>query len=95
MSESVLTDEDERNRDALEDGRRRGWPPGVRPISFDDLSALGIHVTEKALYWNGKEIVTRKIVRLGWLETALAAAVAFGTLGSFIVSVGQSADWWP
>ncbi len=58
------------------------WPAGMRSISLEGLSLLGIDERTKRLHWDGEEIVTRSVVRLGNLERGLAALAAVSTLGS-------------
>jgi len=57
------------------------WPPGVYGIGLDSLSLLGVHEKENKIYWDGHEIITRSIVRLGTKELWLAAIASLSTLG--------------
>jgi peptidoglycan/LPS O-acetylase OafA/YrhL len=41
-------------------------------------------------YWDGKEIIVRRTIRLGPLELWFVGLAAVGTLGSFLVEVGPS-----
>ena len=70
------------------------WPPGVYAISIDGLSLMGVHERHNTLYWDGKEIVTRKVVRLGKFEQWIAGVAAVSTLGIFILGLGEVAGWW-
>ncbi len=70
------------------------WPEGVRVISLEGLSLLGIHEETDKLYWDGKEIVLRERLRLGTLELWLATLATVGTFGGFIVAAGHALHWW-
>ena len=59
------------------------WPDGVFAVSLDGLSLLGAHEKTNRLYWDGREIVTRSIIRLGKIETWLAT---FGARTSHLVA---------
>lgn len=65
------------------------WPDGVRAISMEGLSLLGIHERTDALYWDGKEIVVRRAFRLGTFERWIASLAALGTVGTFIVGLAR------
>jgi hypothetical protein len=70
------------------------WPEGVRCISLEGLSLLGIHEETGNLYWDGKEIVIKRRLRLETLERWIALLVACGTFGSFIVDAGRALGKW-
>ena len=70
------------------------WPEGVYAINFDTLSLIGVHENDDKLYWDGKEIVTRSVVRLGTKELWLAAIASFSTLGMFFLAFGRTIGWW-
>ena len=55
---------------------------------------MGVHERHNTLYWDGKEIVTRKVVRLGKFEQWIAGVAAVSTLGIFILGLGEVAGWW-
>jgi hypothetical protein len=59
----------------------------VIAISADGLTLFGIHEETGALYWDGKEVVLRRTVRLGRLEQWLVAFTAAGAFGSFLVEI--------
>ncbi|MEL7300393.1 MAG: hypothetical protein AAFM92_08425 [Pseudomonadota bacterium] len=70
------------------------WPEGVFGISSQRVSLLGVHETSNKLYWDGKEIVTRIVVRLGTKELWLAAIASFSTLGMFVLALGSTFGWF-
>jgi hypothetical protein len=50
------------------------WPPGVRPVSMEGVSLLGIDPATNRLYWDGKQVVLReRVVTLGGFERFLVA----------------------
>jgi hypothetical protein len=63
------------------------WPEGVRGISLEGVSLLGIHEKTGALYWDGKEIVVRRAFRLGTFERWIAGVAALGAFGTFLVNL--------
>jgi hypothetical protein len=72
------------------------WPDGVRPISIEGVSLLGIDPATNQLYWDGKQVVLRdRIVTLGGFERFLVALAAIGTIGAFIVELGNALNWFP
>ncbi len=73
--------------------RPEDWPPGVYAIG-GGLAFLGIHEKTEKLYWDGKEIVTRSIIRLRGYELMLATIATTATVGMFIVSLGDAVGWW-
>jgi hypothetical protein len=70
------------------------WPENVYAISMQGLALLGVHEETNKLYWDGKEIVTRNLIRLGTYERWAAGFAAAGTFGSFLVNVGRANGWW-
>jgi len=72
------------------------WPDGVRPISIEGVSLLGIDPATNQLYWDGKQVVLRdRVVTLGGFERVLVALAAIGTFGAFIVELGNVLNWFP
>ena len=72
------------------------WPSNVRPISIEGVSLLGIDPETNQLYWDGKQVVLRdRVVTLGVFERVLVALAALGTVGTFIVELGNALNWWP
>ncbi|MGI0525738.1 hypothetical protein [Rhizobium giardinii] len=57
------------------------WPKGVRPMSWQGINLLGADGVG-GLYWDGKKVQT--VTRLGFVERALATAVAVGTVSMAI-----------
>jgi len=70
------------------------WPENVYSISMNGLSLLGVHEENNKLYWDGKEIVTRNLVRFGTFERWMAGFAAAGTFGTFLVNIGRAKGWW-
>jgi hypothetical protein len=57
---------------------------------------LGIDPATNHLYWDGKQVVLRdRVVTLGGFERFLVALAAVGTVGMFIVELGNALNWWP
>ena len=78
-------------RDIVSTGERpNDWPEGVYSISMDTVSLLGVHHKNNKLYWDGKELVTKSVVRLRCYELILATLAAVGTFGSFAVVLWQA-----
>jgi hypothetical protein len=71
----------------MSDSQNPQLPDGVEPISWNNLGRLGVHRETGALYWDGKEVVTKSWIRLGNFERWMAALAATGTFGSFIVAL--------
>jgi hypothetical protein len=72
------------------------WPSNVRPISTEGVSLLGIDPATNQLYWDGKQVVLRdRVVTLGGFERFLVALAAVGTVGMFIVELGNALSWFP
>jgi len=70
------------------------WPEDVYAISMEGLALLGIHSKKRKLFWDGNEIVTRSVVRLGKYELGLAAIASVSTFGMFVLSLGAAVGWW-
>jgi hypothetical protein len=71
----------------LSSEKPENWPKGVRAISTEGLTLLGIHEKTDALYWDGKEILVRRALRLGTFERWIASIAALGTFGTFVVNI--------
>jgi hypothetical protein len=65
--------------------RPADWPAGVRAISTEGLNLFGIKEATGQLYWDGRQVRTRRVIRLGTPERWIAAFAAFGTCGTFLV----------
>jgi hypothetical protein len=88
-----MSDWDEIRRNKMSDVSPSEWPKGVRAISTKGLALLGIHERTDSLYWDGKEIVIRKI-RLGTFERWIGSIAAAGTFGTFLINIGRANGWW-
>jgi hypothetical protein len=53
------------------------WPTGVRPISLEGLSLLGIG-PDNRLYWDGQPLKIERTISLDGWQTLLASVTAFG-----------------
>jgi len=89
---SINWDEVRKNR--LSDERHPRWPEGVRAISMEGLALLGLHEKDNKLYWDGEEIVTKRVVSLRWYELTLATLATIGTVGVFLLEAGKVLGWW-
>lgn len=65
-------------------------PPDVDSVSLDDLDRLGMNRRTGALYWDGAQVVTRSVVRLGKPELWLAFFATVGTFGTFMVELWKA-----
>lgn len=70
------------------------WPENVYSISMEGLALLGVHEENSKLYWDGKEIVIRNLIRLGTYERWAAGFAAAGAFGTFLVNGGRAVGWW-
>ena len=70
------------------------WPKNVREITVDELNRLGIHKHTQKLHWDGKEVVTKTVIELRLYENVLATLIAAGTVGMFILALGDTLGWW-
>jgi hypothetical protein len=68
--------------------RPTDWPAGVRAISTTGLALFGIREGTGQLYWDGRQVRTRRIFRLGTPERWIGFA-AFGTCGTFLVMLAR------
>lgn len=94
MPEASAMDWDEIRKLRFSDMRPNDWPAGVSAIANDGLALLGVHESDNRLYWDGKEVVTKNIVRLGALESWLALLATASVIGGFVLQLGHSAGWW-
>jgi hypothetical protein len=82
---------------------QKEWPPGVEPISYQNIARLGVGHDGK-LYWDGRPVVTHSRLDLScWQKVgaALAALAVFaGGLGSCTSGLdagfafGCKVHWW-
>lgn len=87
-------DWDEVRKNRLSKDRPDDWPEGVWGISLKGVGLLGIHEKTGKVYWDGKEIVTKRSISLGTYERWAAGLAATGTFGTFVVNVGRAKGWW-
>ena len=64
------------------------WPSHVKPVGLDGLSLLGVD-SERALYWDGKQIKVQRTLRLDWWQTIIAVCAA---VGAFLAGAGAIAS---
>jgi hypothetical protein len=69
---------------------KSSWPPDVRAVTFDETGLLGIRDRDGQLFWNGKEIQTRRKVTLRGFELSLAVVAASATV---VASTVSSWEW--
>lgn len=67
------------------------WPAGVKAISQQGVSLLGIHESTGELYWDGQQVVTAR--RLANFEQRLALAVTIATVVMAVIEIGRAANW--
>ncbi len=85
----MSTDWEHIRANSTADHRPNEWPPGVQGISMEGLALIGIHEKDNKLYWDGQEIVTKRVVSLRWFELLLAILAATGTFGVFVLELGK------
>ena len=78
----------------ISDDRPPEWPEGIRAISTQGLSLLGINEQTGELYWDGRKLVTERTITLGSFERLLAGLAAFATFGVFAIEAGRSLGLW-
>jgi len=65
------------------------WPQGVRAITQQGLALFGINEATSQLYWDGSQVRTRNLLRLGTPERWIAGFVAAGAFGTFAVNAAR------
>lgn len=60
-------------------GTRKGWPPGVRSIDFENLALFGVD-GEGGLYFDGKKVEVRKVISLTKCQAIFASLAAIATV---------------
>ncbi|MER9407711.1 hypothetical protein NKI36_27225 [Mesorhizobium caraganae] len=65
------------------------WPAGVKAISLNGVSLLGVHESTGELYWDGQQIVTAR--RLASFERWMAALVTAASVILAIIETGRAA----
>jgi hypothetical protein len=71
----------------LSNERPHNWPEEVRAISVEGLSLFGIHETTGRLYWDGRQVRTRRVIQFGKPERWIAGLAAAGIWGGFLVGL--------
>lgn len=66
------------------------WPNGVKPISMEGSSFIGVEPNTGRLYWDGRPVQMQSKVTLRGYEQALATLATIGTLLAGIVPFGQA-----
>ena len=81
--EKKMTHDAERDREISDVPIRKidksKWPRDVRPISFDDMDALGVS-KDGLLHWHGQPVATRRKFEVRGIELWLLGAATIGTL---------------
>ncbi|MCF6103853.1 hypothetical protein [Mesorhizobium muleiense] len=65
------------------------WPEGVRAISLEGVTLLGVNPKTNKLYWDGQELATEK--RLANFERRMALAVTIATVVMAGIEIGRAA----
>lgn len=58
----------------------------IHPITSNDIEKLGLDENNQ-LYWDGKPIVIKQRIILGWWVYLAIIIVTFSALGSFIIEL--------
>ena len=70
-----------------------GWPPGVEPISVDDLARLGINAQQE-LFWDGQHVEIRQRLTFTGFQKFIAFVVTIcailGGLGGFVTGFNNA-----
>ena len=77
----IMAEQNKNNNDTED------WPPGVRGISWNQLVKMGVRESDNALFWDGKELVSKKIIKLRFLELLFAFIVTASTAGIFVINL--------
>jgi hypothetical protein len=89
-----MHDWDKLRRNKYSPNRPDDWPGGVRAISMEGLTLLGVHEESGKLYWDGKEVVIRSRFALATFERVIAGSGLAIALGGLVVDIGRAAGWW-
>ena len=69
------------------------WPKGVRPISLEGLSYLGV-ASDGYLYWDGRPIAVRKTFELKPLQILYAlATLLIASIGAGAGALSAYVSW--
>ena len=73
--------------------RPSGWPPGVEPISLEDLGRLGINPRQE-LFWDGRHVEIRRRLTFTGFQKLIAFVVTIcailGGLGGFVAGLNNA-----
>lgn len=72
------------------------WPPGVRPISWSQMDALGVD-NDGLLYWHGKPVEIRRSLTLTFWQSAGGAFVSGSAVVIAVIELirlGKEMHWW-
>jgi hypothetical protein len=70
------------------------WPKGVKAISISGAGLFGIHEDTGEIYFDGKQILTKRPFELGWVERIIAGLAALATFGVFVLKLGRTLWGW-
>ncbi len=79
---------------AKSETKTKHWPSGVHSITWNEIGKLGFHDVTGTMYWDGKEVVTRSIVRLGSFELFLAIVATVSLAGMLVLDLARTFQWW-
>jgi hypothetical protein len=69
------------------------WPPGITPISVEELGKLGLN-DKNQLFWDGKRIEVRNRLDLTRLQKLFAIIVSIfavlGAIGGFVTGINNA-----
>ena len=69
------------------------WPKGVRPVSLEGLSYLGVG-SDGELHWDGKPIAVRKTLDLKPYQIVYAVlTLLVASVGASAAAVSAYVDW--
>jgi hypothetical protein len=68
------------------------WPTGVRSITVDGLTLLGIG-PDNRLYFDGQQLEVSRTVRLSWWQQILATMTAVGTFAAGMAALLPLLGW--
>lgn len=85
MSEEAIDWEKVRKYRHVREASPPEWPAGVKAISLNGVTLLGVHESTGELYWDGRALVTER--KLASFERGMAFAVTVATVVMAIVEV--------
>ena len=69
------------------------WPPGVKGISFKELSLLGVDEANR-LHWDGKPVITESRLGLTGGQTVGAVVTVVSAVLGGVYALTQIIDWF-